>query len=108
LRTPSSARTVEPVQEAWPSYRLEIDPELEGGVYANLVSAWHTPYEFTLDFAAAQRPSLDDPEGSADLWRVVSRVRIPVALVFDVIRELNETMTSYERKFGEIRRPREL
>ena len=35
--------------------------------------------------------------------RVVSRVRIPVTFVFDVIRLLNDE-TRYEARFGEIRR----
>jgi hypothetical protein len=38
--------------------------------------------------------------------RVVSRVRIPVTLIFDLIRTLNDNMTVYENVFGEIRPPR--
>jgi hypothetical protein len=34
---------------------------------------------------------------------VTSRVRIPVTMIFDLIRALNETMTQYENVFGEIR-----
>ena len=37
--------------------------------------------------------------------RVVSRVKIPVTVLFDVLRALNENMTRYEQVFGEIRRP---
>jgi len=36
---------------------------------------------------------------------VVARLKVPVSLVFDVIRALNEEMTVYEQQFGEIRRP---
>jgi hypothetical protein len=36
---------------------------------------------------------------------VVSRVRIPVSVIFDVLRALNENMTRYETAFGEIQRP---
>jgi hypothetical protein len=44
----------------------------------------------------------DDGDGTV---LVVARVRLPVALIFDVIRTLNDTMTEYEREFGEIRPP---
>ena len=36
---------------ARPSFALQVPDALEGGVYSNLVAVWHTPYEFTLDFA---------------------------------------------------------
>jgi hypothetical protein len=36
---------------------------------------------------------------------VTSRVKIPVTLIFDVVRALNENMTRYEETFGEIKRP---
>jgi hypothetical protein len=37
--------------------------------------------------------------------RVVTRVKIPVTLIFDVLRALNENMTLYEERYGEIQRP---
>jgi hypothetical protein len=37
--------------------------------------------------------------------RVVARVKIPVTLIYDVLRALNENMTRYEETFGEIQRP---
>ena len=37
--------------------------------------------------------------------RVVSRVRIPVTLLFDVMRALNDNLTAYESAWGEIKRP---
>jgi hypothetical protein len=88
-------------------FQIMVPPELEGGVYANFLSSWHTPYEFTLDFAATQPPQVpDDPLAPIAIpCRVVTRVKIPVTLVFDVIRALNEVMTGYESQFGEIRPP---
>jgi hypothetical protein len=32
--------------------RFDVPEEWKVGVYANEVNVWHTPYEFTLDFAA--------------------------------------------------------
>ena len=73
------------------------------------VSVWHSPYEFTLDFCATQPPqpadSDDEPGGTIIPCRAVARVRIPVTLAFDVIRVLNDNMTRYEERFGEIVRP---
>ena len=91
-------------------FQSEVPPELEGGSYANYLTVWHSPYEFTLDFAATQIPATDpdDPELPVEIrCRTVARVRIPVTLLFDVIRALNNEMTSYEQQFGEIRRPGE-
>jgi len=37
--------------------------------------------------------------------RVVSRVRIPAALVFDLIQTIQARMGAYEAEWGEIQRP---
>lgn len=33
-------------------YTIEMPLSLAGGVYANKLVVWHSPYEFTLDFCA--------------------------------------------------------
>ncbi|MBD0347719.1 MAG: DUF3467 domain-containing protein [Thermoleophilia bacterium] len=90
-------------------FQIQVPPELEAGVYANFLSVWHTAYEFTLDFGVTQPPQVETPEDpDAPVrvgCRVVSRVKIPVTVLFDVLRALNENMTRYEAVFGEIRRP---
>jgi hypothetical protein len=80
---------------------FRMPDELRVGVYANLASFWFSEHEFTLDWAA-----LDHRAGES-VAAVCARVRIPVSLIFDVLRALNEVMTNYERIFGEIRRPGE-
>ena len=102
----------EPAEEGSSTeFQFYAAPEVEVGVYANILSVWHTAYEFTLDFAATQPPQPYDPEnpdaGGVVPCRIVSRVKIPVTVVFDVIRALNENMTQYEEQFGEIQRPGE-
>ena len=86
---------------------MVVPPDLEAGVYANFLGVWHSAYEFTLDFATTQpaRPAEDDPERTVMPVLVSSRVKIPVTLIFDVVRALNENMTRYEDTFGEINRP---
>ena len=91
------------------TFPLQVPAELEAGVYANFLGVWHTAYEFTLDFAATQPAQIadpDDPDSPLVVGcRVVSRVKIPVTVAFDVIRALNENLTQYEQRFGEIARP---
>ena len=87
--------------------KIDVPPELEGGTYANVLNVWHTAYEFTLDFGVMQQ--VGEPEDAdAALQvpvRVVSRVRIPVTLLFQVLKALNTNMTGYESTFGPIREP---
>ena len=85
-------------------FEVQVPPELEPGVYANFLGVWHTAYEFTLDFASTQPPQHTEV-GVRVPCRVVARIKMPVGVVFDVLRALNDNMTKYEEVFGEIRRP---
>ena len=87
--------------------QLDVPPELEGGTYANVLNVWHTAYEFTLDFGVMQQVGEpEDPDAPVQVpVRVVSRVRIPVTLLFEVLKALNTNMTGYESTFGSIRAP---
>ncbi len=73
------------------------------GHYANVVGAWHTPHEFAVDFAVIQ-PFVGGAPGSMQA-RVVTRVRIPPTIVFDLLRAINDNLAQYEETFGEIKRP---
>lgn len=89
-------------------FRIDVPPEEIGGRYANFLTVWHTGHEFTLDFAATQPPQANADDADAPVvipCHVTSRVRIPVSLVFDILRALNENMTRYEERFGPIHRP---
>jgi Protein of unknown function (DUF3467) len=89
--------------------QIDIPPEVRRGVYANTLTMWFSPYEFAFDWGLAERFEPEDPEDPTSPVRmpmlIVSRVRLPTALVFDVLRALNQAMTDYEAIFGEIRRP---
>jgi alpha-ketoglutarate-dependent taurine dioxygenase len=99
----------EPDDEAEPGLRFFVPSEEEAGTYANALAVWHTQYEFTLDFAAMQplQPVDEDDTDSPVMrpCRVVSRIRLPLTRMFDVLRALNASMTKYEAEWGEIRRP---
>jgi hypothetical protein len=90
------------------NFDVQVSPELEGGAYANFLTVWHTGYEFTLDFAVIQPAIPQDPQDPTSSLtvpcRVVARVKIPPTLIFDIMRALNENMTTYESVFGEIPR----
>jgi hypothetical protein len=90
---------------------FEVLPDARIGVYANTVTVWHSPYEFALDWGLMEAPqavNVDDPTSPLRIpGAVIARVRIPVGLVFDVMRALNQSMTRYEAIFGEIRGPLE-
>jgi hypothetical protein len=87
--------------------KIDVPPELEGGTYANVLNVWHTAYEFTLDFGVMQQVGEpEDPNAALQVpVRVVARVRIPVTLLFQVLKALNTNMTGYESTFGPIREP---
>jgi hypothetical protein len=87
--------------------KIDVPPELEGGTYANVLNVWHTAYEFTLDFGVMQQVGEpEDPDAALQVpVRVVARVRIPVTLLFQVLKALNTNMTGYESTFGPIREP---
>src|SRR5438874_7953110 len=79
--------------------QVSIPDNVAAGVYSNMALVWHTPYEFTLDFAA-----MEPTDSNRVPCRVVSRVRIPPTVIFDLMRALNENMSKYEARFGEIKR----
>ena len=91
---PDGARYVRRVAN---DFEINVPDHLEAGVYANSIRPWNTRSEFTLDFLV--RPANDE---SPDLARVVSRVKIPTMFMFRLIQELNENMTEYEDKYGDI------
>jgi hypothetical protein len=92
--------------DSGPTIRVEVPDGEVNGRYANFLTVWHTPHEFTLDFGVIQPAEVDDDDGTTVVpCPVVARLKIAPSLVFDVLRALNDNMTRYESKFGEISRP---
>jgi hypothetical protein len=88
--------------------QLEIfcPEEVAAGVYANGLSSWFTRHDFTLDFLVnlptqAGQDELGNPTVRQPL-RVVSRVKIPPAILFHLMQNLNQSLTQYEAQFGPI------
>ena len=57
-----------------PEFVVQVPPELEGGVYANFMSTWSSPWEFTLDFCATLPAEHSDPDDENSPIRVPCRV----------------------------------
>ena len=91
-------------------YQIQLPPELEAGEFSDLLSVWHTAHGFTLDFAVMQQiqppQNPEDPSSPFTVpCRIVARLKIPPTLVFDIMKALNQNLTTYEEGYGEIRRP---
>jgi len=88
-------------------FLFRVPPDMEGGVYANLLAVWHTAHEFTLDFGATMPPETDPDRLDHVVVpvRATARVKIPPSLAFELIRTINDNMTRFEETYGPIRRP---
>jgi hypothetical protein len=81
-----------------PRIQLAMPPDRATGVYADFVRAWHTKDGFILDFAAYMEPPMHD-EAVNDIVQqsaVVSRVRIPPAQVFELMKALEQQLSAWE------------
>ena len=92
-----------PVQRR--EFSLDVPPEAEVGVYADFASIWHTPETFVLDFAVLKRPpqATQHPDGTSSLvfpTRVVTRVRVPPAQIFEIMKALEHQLTMWETEHG--------
>jgi Protein of unknown function (DUF3467) len=96
-------------QEPAVRFEMSMSESEVVGVYSNFLGVWHTPHEFTLDFAVTQ-PAIAgaDEEGNSITrvpCQVVARVRVPPTVLFDFLRTINENLSNYETTFGSIQRP---
>lgn len=97
----------EPDQPFQHMLHIEVPDEAVAGTYADFAAAWHTPDVFILDFAtlkgAPQSVETESGPGVMSVARVVSRVRIPPAQVFELMKALEQQLSAWEKETG--RRP---
>lgn len=89
-------------------FRIEVPDELAIGQYANFMSAWSNPHDFTLDFAVTGQGKPTDTEDGPRVevpCRVVARIKVPLTLAQDILRAMAETVSSFEEAAGPIRKP---
>lgn len=96
----------EPAAGAAPvEVKIDIPPELEGGVFANFAGIWNDEDGFVIDFAAvAEPPRKGNNDAGAEVLqvraRVVSRVRIPPRQAIELMRTLGGHLDQWERVHG--------
>jgi hypothetical protein len=82
---------------------------LEGGTYANSVAVWHSRHEFTIDFAATLPPQRQTTQQGEHVvvvpQRITARVKVAPTMLFEIVRALNENLTRYEGKYGNVNPP---
>lgn len=82
---------------------VELPAELRGGVHAEIAAVWHTRDSFTIDFISPASPATADAEGHlTQPAQIVSRVRLPVSVIFKVAQAISENVALYEQAFGPI------
>lgn len=71
---------------------IKFPPELQKGVYANLMYVTHTKEEFIMDFIMAAPP----------VGTVTARVITSPGHVKRIIKALQDNVDRYEKKYGKI------
>ncbi|MGI8664718.1 MAG: DUF3467 domain-containing protein [Jatrophihabitans sp.] len=79
---------------------MRFPVERAPGVYANGMTVGANAHELVVDFLI----SVDGP-GIPPTVEVVQRVRLPIAMASDLLRNIAVTMDAYEQQFGPIHRP---
>jgi hypothetical protein len=101
--------TETPEPEPQRQFQVEVPDLLAAGVYSNFVSVWHTPFEFTLDFAVLQPAQQAEAADGGPVViipaRVVVRVKIPPALLFELMQAMSLNEKAYEQNIGPVPRP---
>ena len=90
-----------PDQPPVPATQIHLPDDLVEGKYADFVSVWHSKDVFVLDFAVLAQPVMN----AQFVSRVVSRVRIPPAQVFEIMKALEQQLTAWETERAAERRP---
>ena len=85
-------------QPQQPNLDVSLPQEMRTGVYADAAMVWHNQHSFTLDFLAQWTPGLSESGGAQ--VEVVSRVRVPTGVIFQLARAIAENVDNYERQFG--------
>jgi hypothetical protein len=81
---------------------IRVDDDRIAGAYANIANVWHSPYEFTIDFGVMQ-PSRQGEDGTlVNEAYVTSRVRLPIAVVYPLLRALSDNIAVFEREYGPV------
>ncbi len=74
---------------------IALDPQVAGGIYANLAAINHSPSEFIVDFI----------QRLPGCFKVASRIILTPENAKSLLAALHENVANYESQFGEIKLP---
>jgi hypothetical protein len=84
---------------------ITLPTDHAGGAFADFVRAWHTSDAFVLDFATLTEPPHNEGQKVVLDATVVSRVRIPPAQVFELMKALEQQLSAWEKERGKPAKP---
>ena len=82
--------------------QLSVDADMANGVYANVAGVWHTPHDFTLDFALMGMVSTGLDGIPLASCPVVARVKVSPSVIFQIAKAIAENVDEYEQVYGAI------
>lgn len=85
------------------SFNINMPEDQAVGHYADFAAIWHTPETFVLDFMALAQPPQPDPENPPHQVahaQLASRVRIPAAQVWEIMKALEQQYSAWEIENG--------
>jgi hypothetical protein len=87
------------------NFNINVPPEQLEGHYADFANIWHNNETFILDFAAMTQPpqpvfgeAAGQPIAAQIDGVVVTRVRIPAAQVWEVMKALETQLGAWEKE----------
>ncbi len=87
------------------TFDFRVPDDQEAGVYANALTVWSTPHEFTFDFAVTLPPFTDDQGLVVVPARVVARVKVPPTMMSEMLNAISKNLVAYEQRLGPIAAP---
>lgn len=89
------------------TFEVQVPDHLEVGQYANFLAVWHSPHDFTLDFAVTGQGAPTDEGRVTVPCRVIARIKIPPTVAEAMLQALAANVSRYEEAAGPIRKPGE-
>ena len=88
-------------------FEVQVPDDLEVGQYANFLAVWHSPHDFTLDFAVTGQ-GVPTEDGKVNVpCRVIARIKIPPTVAEAMLQAPAANVSRYEEAAGPIRKPGE-
>ncbi|MDO5501963.1 MAG: DUF3467 domain-containing protein [Actinomycetia bacterium] len=88
-----------------PRYNISVPPDVQPGVPVDFAGVWRTAETLVIDFSVQSEPAQAGPDGEPVVKALtVSRVRVPVAQGFELMRALNTQLSAWENEHPDRKR----